>query len=322
MSSAGGANAHQIVARGLTKHYGVVQALNDLDLTISEGEIFGFLGPNGAGKTTTIRLLLGLLRPTRGSASIAGFDVASEGTASRKMVSFLPSAGGLYEYMTAAEYLQTFCRFGGATRIRGLELAERLDLDVTRKIKNLSTGNRQKVVIVRALQNDVPVYLVDEPTRGLDPLVQQEFERIIREYRERGRTIFLSTHVLSEAEALCDRVGILRDGRLVAVETVTGLKKARVRRFSVMFDGDLPRDDELSNASFIERNGPELRFEVSGSVDSLSWLRYGSLFHYWQPVNELSSGKLNSGSALTMAAIAGLAMVTALAIFRRRDIST
>ena len=135
--------------------------------------------------------------------------------------------------------------------------------------KNLSTGNRQKVVIVRALQNDVPVYLVDEPTRGLDPLVQQEFERIIREYRERGHTIFLSTHVLSEAEALCDRVGILRDGRLVAVETVTGLKKARVRRFSVMFDGHLPRDDELSNASFIERNGSELRFEVSGSVDSI-----------------------------------------------------
>ena len=123
MSSAGGANARQIVARGLTKHYGVVQALNDLDLTISEGEIFGFLGPNGAGKTTTIRLLLGLLRPTRGSASIAGFNVAPEGTASRKMVSFLPSAGGLYEYMAAAEYLQTFCRFGGATPIRAVQSA-------------------------------------------------------------------------------------------------------------------------------------------------------------------------------------------------------
>ena len=257
----------QIVTRALTKHYGSVQAVNDLDLEVNEGEIFGFLGPNGAGKTTTIRLLLGLLRPTRGSASIAGFDVIREGTASREMVSFLPSSPGLYECMTGNEYLATFSRFGGASAARRSELIERLDLDPSRKIKSLSMGNRQKIVIVRALQNDVPVYLVDEPTRGLDPLVQQEFGRILNEIKRDGRTVFLSTHVLSEAESLCDRVGILRAGRLVTVETVASLIGARVRHFTVVFSGAVPADGELAGALVLRRDGSELQFEVSGSVD-------------------------------------------------------
>ena len=259
----------QIVTRGLTKHYGSVEAINDLDLEVKEGEIFGFLGPNGAGKTTTIRLLLGLLRPTRGSASIAGFDVVREGTASREMVSFLPSSPGLYEYMTGGEYLATFSRFGGAAAARQSDLIERLDLDPSRKIKSLSMGNRQKIVIVRALQSDVPVYVVDEPTRGLDPLVQQEFGRILKEIRRGGRTVFLSTHVLSEAESLCDRVGILRAGRLVTVESVALLKGARVRRFTVGFEGEVPTERELPGARALRRDGSELQFEVSGSVDAI-----------------------------------------------------
>ena len=254
---------------GLTKHYGRVEALNDLDLRIEPGEIFGFLGPNGAGKTTTIRLLLGLLRPTRGSAVIAGLDVHGQGPQARRHVSYLPSEDALYDYMTAGEYLAAFGRLGTAPTRRRRDLVERLDLDVSRKIKSLSTGNRQKVTIVRALQADVPVYLLDEPTRGLDPLVQQEFGRIVRGLREEGRTVFLSTHVLSEAETLCDRVGILREGRLVAVEAVDALTRRRLRRFTVRFEGEAPDDGAFAGASVVTRNASEVVLEVSGSVDAL-----------------------------------------------------
>ncbi len=258
-----------IETQGLTKHYGQVEALNDLDLRVARGEVFGYLGPNGAGKTTTIRLLLGLLRPTRGSASMLGHDVQAEGPAARGHVSYLPSDDALYDYMTGAQYLDAFARLSGRPTLRRNELIERLDIDVSRKIKSLSTGNRQKVGIVRALQTDVPLYLLDEPTRGLDPLVQREFGLIVREYRDEGRTVFLSTHVLSEAETLCDRVGIVRAGRLVKVETVASLTAARLRRFTVRFGGAPPSDDELPGATVLERRDHELEFEVSGSTDAV-----------------------------------------------------
>ncbi len=258
-----------IETKGLTKHYGSVQALNDLDLTIESGEIFGYLGPNGAGKTTTIRLLLGLLRPTRGSAQILGLDVHTHGPEARRSVSFMPSDDALYDYMRGSDYLETFERLSGRPARRRDELVERLNLDVTRRIKSLSTGNRQKVGIVRALQTDVPVYMLDEPTRGLDPLVQQEFGQILREYRDEGRTVLLSTHVLSEAESLADRVGILRAGSLVAVEIVATLIQARVRHFTVRFAGPAPPDSALPDARMLARRDSELEFELAGSMDAL-----------------------------------------------------
>ena len=252
---------------GLTKHYGDVQALSDLDLEVRSGEIFGYLGPNGAGKTTTIRLLLGLMRPTRGRAEVLGRDVHSDGPAARRFMSFLPSDSSLYTFMKVGHYLEAFGDLTNASSKRRDELTERLELDTSRKISDLSMGNRQKVVVVRALQEDTPVYIVDEPTRGLDPLVQQEFGKIISELRDEGRTILLSTHVLSEAEALCDRVGILRLGRLVQVDTVANLSVARVRRVTVTFDGDAPADLSVPGVSEVHIEDGTARFEVSGSID-------------------------------------------------------
>ena len=252
---------------GLTKHYGDVEALSDLDLEVRPGEIFGFLGPNGAGKTTTIRLLFGLMRPTRGRAEVLGRDVHGDGPVARQSMSFLPSDSSLYTFMKVGQYLDTFGSLTNAPRKRREELTERLELDTSRKIGDLSMGNRQKVVIVRALQEDVPVYIVDEPTRGLDPLVQQEFGKIISELRDEGRTVLLSTHVLSEAEALCDRVGILRLGRLVQVDTVADLSAARVRRMTVTFDGDAPAELSIPSISDIHIEDGTARFEVSGSID-------------------------------------------------------
>ena len=259
--------APPIVTQALSKWYGSVQALTDLSLTVERGEIFGFLGPNGAGKTTTARLLLGLMRPTAGSAQIFGADVQAEGTAARRRVSYQPSADALYGSTRVAAYLRSFGRMGGVPVRRTDELIERLDLDTSRRIKALSTGNRQKVAIVRALQADVPLYLLDEPTRGLDPLVQQEFGRILAEYRDEGRTIFLSTHILSEAQSLCDRVGVLREGRLVAVERVDALIESRVRRFHVRFSGPAPTADDLEGATLVACAEDEISFDVTGSVD-------------------------------------------------------
>ena len=252
---------------GLTKHYGDVEALTDLNLEVRTGEIFGYLGPNGAGKTTTIRMLMGLMRPTRGRAEVLGLDVHRDGPAARAAMSFMPSDSSLYEFMNVGQYLDAFGSLTNAPKKRRDELTERLELDTSRKIGDLSMGNRQKVVVVRALQEDVPVYVVDEPTRGLDPLIQQEFGKIISEMRDEGRTILLSTHVLSEAEALCDRVGILRLGRLVQVDTVADLSVARVRRVTVTFDGEAPADLFIPGVSDISVEDGAARFEVSGSID-------------------------------------------------------
>jgi len=252
---------------GLTKHYGEVEALSDLDLEVRPGEIFGYLGPNGAGKTTTIRLLMGLMRPTRGRAEVLGIDVHRDGPAARNSMSFMPSDSSLYTFTTVGQYLEAFGGLTNAPRKRRDELTARLELDTSRNIGHLARGKRRKVVVVRALQEDVPVYVVDEPTRGLDPLVQQEFGNIISELRDEGRTILLSTHVLSEAEALCDRVGILRSGRLVQVDTVADLSAARVRRVTVTFDGSAPADLMIPGVSDISVEDGTARFEVSGSID-------------------------------------------------------
>ncbi|MDE2766757.1 MAG: ABC transporter ATP-binding protein, partial [Chloroflexota bacterium] len=182
-------------------------------------------------------------------------------------MSFLPSDSSLYTFMKVGQYLEAFGNLTNAPRKRRDELTERLELDTSRKIGDLSMGNRQKVVVVRALQEDVPVYVVDEPTRGLDPLVQQEFGKIISELRDEGRTVLLSTHVLSEAEALCDRVGILRLGRLVQVDTVADLSVARTRRVTVAFDGAAPADLSIPGVSDISIEDGTARFEVSGSID-------------------------------------------------------
>lgn len=262
-------SANAISTWNLTKHYGAVEALVDLDLEVRQGEIFGFLGPNGAGKTTTIRLLFSLMRPTRGKAEVMGHNAHRDGLAARRLMSYLPSDNSLYPFMKVDQYLKAFGRLSRASHRRRDDLIERLELDPSRKIGDLSMGNRQKVAIVRALQDDVPIYVVDEPTRGLDPLIQQEFGRVLTDLRKEGRTVLLSTHVLSEAEALCDRVGILRQGRLVQVDSVVELTEARVRHLAVTFAETPPADLVIPGATDLHLQDNQAQFNVRGSIDQI-----------------------------------------------------
>lgn len=222
--------AAPIVLDHLTYSYGRQRGVVDLTLSLTEGEIFGFLGPNGAGKTTTIRILMGLMRPTEGSAHIFRLDCWKDSTAAKRVVGFLPGEIRLYERMTGREFLEFFASFRGSTdRKRGMELADRLEIELDRQIRHLSKGNRQKLAVVQALMHDAPLLILDEPSAGLDPLTQAQLLEFFQDERRRGKTIFLSSHVLPEVERVADRVGIIRDGRLMAVEEVAHLKATRER---------------------------------------------------------------------------------------------
>lgn len=200
-----------------------------LDLALNEGEVFGFLGPNGAGKSTTIRVLMGLLKPTSGSARIEGLDCWENAARVKSRVGFLPGDLHLYEGLTGAGFLDFFAGFRPDSRTRRVQLVKRLDLDLTQRIKAMSKGNRQKLAIVQALMYGAPVLLLDEPSSGLDPLAAEEFLALLREERDVGHTVFLSSHILPEVEHIADRVGIIRDGRLVAVDTMEHLRSLRER---------------------------------------------------------------------------------------------
>jgi len=220
----------------LTKRYPAASngegklALDRLNLTVYRGEIFGYLGPNGAGKTTTIRLLLDLIRPTSGSANILGLDAQKQSVNVKRFLGNLPSELTLWEHMTGTQIIHYLAglRPGCDTRY-AMQLAERLDLHLNQRVGSYSTGNRRKLGIVQALMHKPPFLILDEPTNGLDPLVRQTFNQMLEEVRDEGRTVFLSSHVLSEVEQICDRVGVLRDGVLQAVEGVHDLKQAYYR---------------------------------------------------------------------------------------------
>ena len=209
------------------------------------------------------------MRPTEGRAEVLGHDVHRVGPEARQSMSLLPSDNSLYSFMKVEQYLEAFGRITQASRQRRADLLERLELDPSRKIGDLSMGNQQKVAIVRALQDDVPIYVVDEPTRGLDPLIQQEFGRVIMDLRNDGRTVLFSTHVLSEAEALCDRVGILRNGRLVQVDSVAELTEARVRHLTVTFDQAPSADLAIPGATDLHLQDNQAEFTVRGSIDQI-----------------------------------------------------
>uniref|UniRef100_A0A831X137 ABC transporter ATP-binding protein n=1 Tax=Thermorudis peleae TaxID=1382356 RepID=A0A831X137_9BACT len=225
-----------IQVNGLTRFYGKNRGVDDLAFTVERGEIFGFLGPNGAGKTTTIRLLMGLIQPTRGSARIFGLDCWRDATAVKSHVGYVPGDARLYEAMTGAQFLDFLAGFrSGIDPARRRMLVERFDVDLSRTIKHLSKGNRQKLALVQAFMHDPPLLILDEPSSGLDPLMQRELLTFLREEQARGKTIFLSSHLLYEVEQVADRVGIIRDGRLVAVATIEELKRQRTRRMEVAF---------------------------------------------------------------------------------------
>jgi ABC-2 type transport system ATP-binding protein len=230
-----------IRTHGLTKHFDATVALDSLDLVVDPGLVFGCLGPNGAGKTTTIRLLVGLLRPTSGSAEVLGVDVTSHPDLVQSRVGYLPGSFTAYPDLTAAQYLRYLGNLrGGVDWTAVEELAARLELDLARRIGVLSHGNRQKVGIVQAFMNGPELLVLDEPTTGLDPLMQREFLAMVREVRAEGRTIFLSSHILSEVEAVADVVGMLRRGHLVVVDSVERLKARALRRIDLTFADDPP----------------------------------------------------------------------------------
>ncbi|GAC1462500.1 MAG: ABC transporter ATP-binding protein [Candidatus Limnocylindrales bacterium] len=227
-----GSTESAIDLRGLTRSYGPHRGIEDLTLTVGVGEIFGFLGPNGAGKTTTIRLLLGLIRPTRGQGTVLGQDIRGATVAVRRRVGFLTGDVALYPGLTVAEYLRFLGSFSpGYVLGQARPYAERFGLDLGRRIKGLSKGNRQKVGLVAALQHRPDLLILDEPTSGLDPLLQQEMHRVLREERDRGATVFFSSHDLGEVQELCDRAAMLRDAALVQVVEVGSLGRLRERRY-------------------------------------------------------------------------------------------
>ena len=226
-----------IRTEGLTKHYGEVKALVDLDLEIQRGEIFGFLGPNGAGKTTMIRTILDEIRPTAGRASIVGLDTHEDSVEIRRYIGYVPGDLALYPNLTGRDTLTYFANLRGGVDWEYVDvLADRLDTDLSKKVGDLSSGNRQKVGLIQAFMNKPEVLIMDEPSSGLDPLMQREFQALMREVTSNGSTVFLSSHTLSEVQRVADRVGIIRHGKLIAVEAVSDLRSKGIRSVELFFE--------------------------------------------------------------------------------------
>jgi len=226
---------------GLVKDYGRVHAVRGVDLEVRSGEVFGFLGPNGAGKTTTIRCILDLLRPTAGRIEVLGLDPRRDGVALRRRIAYVPGELRLPERRTARQLVTAIARLrGGLDASRWRQLALRLDLDLSRRLRDLSSGNRRKVALLLAFMSNAELLVLDEPTNGLDPLIQHEFLRLVREARDRGTTIFLSSHVLSEVQRAADRVAVLRAGTIVALGTVDELRGRARQRVDVWFNESPP----------------------------------------------------------------------------------
>jgi ABC-2 type transport system ATP-binding protein len=259
-----------IHTEGLSKRYGTTLALDGLNLTVGKGEVYGYLGPNGSGKTTTIRLLLGLHRASSGRAELFGLDAWSDPVRAHERVAYVAGEPFLWPSLTSAETFEFLARLHHGTDVAYRDvLVERFQLDTRKKIRTLSKGNRQKVQLIAALATHADLLLLDEPTSGLDPLMEVAFRDCVKEAKGRGQTVFLSSHILSEVEALCDRVGILRDGKLVDEGTLAQLRHLAVQTVEVTFAGDMPELPPLAGVH-VQSAGPKaLRFEVSGSVGPL-----------------------------------------------------
>lgn len=258
---------HVIETKKLTKYYGKARGIIDLDLRVEQGEFFGFIGPNGAGKSTTIRTLLGLISPTSGSAMLFGKDITTEKEAILQHIGYLPSEALFYQGMKVKDILKLSAdlRKRDCTAEAAL-LCERLQLDISRKAEELSFGNRKKVAIVCALQHKPELLVLDEPTGGLDPLMQKEFFEILRERNRQGASILLSSHVLSEIQRNCTRAAIIRDGRIIACDSVDALSRTNAKRITVHGDVDL---DSLSGVRDKKASEASVSFLYSGDMNSL-----------------------------------------------------
>ena len=271
---------HVISTSGLTKHYGgglrhrgaVIAALNDVTLDVRAGEVFGFLGPNGAGKSTFIRLLLGFLHPTAGTARVLGRDVVTESVAIRANIGYLPGGIAFHDGLTGERHLDDLADLAGRPSVRRAALCDRLELDartLRRPIRDYSRGMRQKLGIVQALQHDPELAILDEPSEGLDPLMQRAFYSILDDVRADGRTVLFSSHVLSEVERVCDRVAVVRAGRLVANEDVATLLARRKRRVELQFEGDPPDLADVHGVSAVVVDGSRLTCDLEGDPKPL-----------------------------------------------------
>jgi ABC-2 type transport system ATP-binding protein len=262
--------ATAILTDGLTKRYGETLALDALDLQVAPGEVYGYLGPNGAGKTTTIRLLLGLHRPTSGRAELFGLDAWKDPVQAHRRVAYVAGEPYLWPSLTSDETFEFLARVRGGTDVAYRDvLIERFALDTSKKVRALSKGNRQKVQLVAAFASRPDLLILDEPTSGLDPLMEVAFRDTVHEAKERGQTVFLSSHILSEVEALCDRVGILRDGRLVEQGTLPELRHLSAQTVEVTFDGPAPKLPELAGVHVAQAGESTLRCEVTGGIGPL-----------------------------------------------------
>ena len=256
----------------LTKSYGAHRGITELDLDVAEGEIFGFLGPNGAGKTTTMRVLLDLIRPTTGRAMVFGIETTVDPVAIHRRVGYLPGEFDLYDRLTGAQTITYFGNLrGGVDRTYVDSLIQRLDLDPGRKFKEYSKGNKQKVGLVVALQHRPDLLILDEPTVGLDPLVQQTFFELVREARADGRTIFLSSHIIDEVDRTCDRVAIIREGRLVQVDRIEAIRRLAFHHVELSFGTPVPTAlfSELPGVRDVELHGNTIRMRVSGPIGAV-----------------------------------------------------
>jgi ABC-2 type transport system ATP-binding protein len=256
----------------LVKNYGSRRGLAGLSMSVPTGEVYGFLGPNGAGKTTTIRLLLDLIRPTSGHVELLGGDPRRDGVALRRRIGYLPGDFTVDGRQSALELLTYLGNLrGGVPRAAMTRLAERLDLDLSTRIRSLSKGNRQKVGLVQAFMHEPELLILDEPTAGLDPLLQQTFLDMVREARAAGQTVFMSSHVMSEVQQTADRVGIVREGRMVAVERVEEVRERAVRRVEIHFEAPVPvaEFETLPGVENVTLSDSVLHCRLTGRADAL-----------------------------------------------------
>ncbi|MDW7660909.1 MAG: ABC transporter ATP-binding protein [Bacillota bacterium] len=258
-----------IKIENLSKRFGNVKALDGIDLTVNEGEVFGYIGPNGAGKTTTIRAVLGILKATEGNISVFGKNAWKDAVEIHKRIAFIPGDVSLWPNLTGGEVIDLFAKLrGGTNSAKREELIERFDLDPSKKCRTYSKGNRQKVALVSAFSTDADLYILDEPTSGLDPLMEKIFQEYIQSLRKKGKTVFLSSHILSEVEQLCDRVAIIREGRIIEVGTLKSLRHLMRNQISIETQRPVEGLNNFSGLHDLIQEENNLRFQAD--MDQLS----------------------------------------------------
>lgn len=254
----------------LTKKYDDFAALSNLDLEVKAGEILGYLGPNGAGKTTTIRLILGLIKPSAGSTHIFGVDSQRDKVEAHKRLAYIPGESAFWPNLTGEETLYLLGKIQGAIDLKyQKQLIKLFDFDVTKKVRTYSKGNRQKINVIAALQTRADLLVMDEPSTGLDPIMEQAFRQCVREAKDRGQTVFLSSHILEEVESLCDRVAILRAGKLIELGTLEQMRHLSALTVQATFEGKPPKVNHIEGVSQVKVSGNQLDCQVRGSIEPL-----------------------------------------------------